>query len=254
MKRNKKAHLVEQYMLMGDQTPFAIKESFGHLRTNILYTAKNNDLAPVICVTSAGESSGKSTVIANLAYSFSNMDKKVILIDADMRCPVQQNFFGYEKDRAGLSEILSGIVKNKNEVIIKTSNKNLDVISSGHIPPNPSELIASPKFEKLLDSLKEAYDYIFIDFPPVNIVSDPISVVNLIDGYIFVIRAKVSESVSVSKALESIEAVGGNIVGIVFNDVNLKDGMGRYGSKKYGKYSHYTKYSNYEAAAKSASK
>ena len=251
MKKNKKLHLVENHTLMSDKTPFAVKESFGHLRTNILYTARSGEEAPVICVTSAGESSGKSTVIANLAYSFACMDKKILLIDADMRCPVQQNFFGYKKDSAGLSEFLSGIEKHKKNVIIKTDNSNLDIIPSGHIPPNPSELIANQNFEKLLDELKSDYDYIFIDLPPVNIVSDPISIVDHVDGYIIVIRSRVSENVGVSRAIESIETVGGNIIGIVFNDVNLKDGMNGY---RYNKNRNYSKYSRYEDAANNASK
>lgn len=255
MKKNKKTPLVDNHTLMSEQTPFAVRESFGHLRTNILYTAKAGDDAPVLCVTSDDESSGKSTVIANLAYSFANMNKKVVLIDADMRCPVQQNFFGYKKGCVGLSEFLSGISKNIDDVIFKTSNQNLDVIPSGHIPPNPSELIVNQNFAKLLDELKKSYDYIFIDFPPVNIVADPISVVEHINGYIFVVRAKISDSISVSKAIESIETVGGNIVGLVFNDVNLKDGMGgRYGKGKYGKYEKYSKYSRYENSANNATK
>ena len=252
MKKNKKIELLEEHILMNDNTPFAVRESFGHLRTNILYTARSGEDAPVLCVTSAGESSGKSTVIANLAYSFASMGKKIVLIDGDMRCPVQQNFFGYKKDSTGLSEFLSGIAKTKEEVILKTDTEGLDVIPSGHIPPNPSELIANQRFAKLLEELKRSYDYVFIDFPPVNIVADPISVVKLISGYIFVVRSKVSDSVSAGKAIESIETVGGSIIGIVFKDVNFKDGMGgRYGK---GKYSHYSKYNRYEDAANSASK
>lgn len=259
-KKKKNVRVTDNHTLMSENAPFAVKESFGLLRTNLIYTPYKGEGAPVFGITSAGESSGKSTIIANLAYSFAHTGKKVVLIDADMRCPVQQNFFGYKKFSTGLSEILSGIVKSKNEVIINTEFQGLDVISSGHVPPNPSELILSPRFGDLISELKAEYDYVFIDFPPIGIVADAASVVSYVSGYIFVIRANVTDIVSVKEALETLENIGATIVGTVLNDVNYKDGMfgdkyrksryGKYG--KYGKYSKYSKYdySRYEMAAK----
>ena len=124
-KKLKTESLNDFHMLMCNDTPFAVKEAFGLLRTNILYTPYNGEGAPVYGVASVGESSGKSTIIANLAYSFANTQKKVLLIDADMRCPVQQEFFGYKKGTRGLSEILSGIVGDAREVIFKSSSEYL---------------------------------------------------------------------------------------------------------------------------------
>jgi len=240
MKKNNKNNIKDNHSLMCEETPFAVKESFNLLRTNILYTRSNSEGAPVFAVTSAGESSGKSTIISNLAYSFANISKKVILIDGDMRCPVQQEFFGYEKGVGGLSEFLSGIVKDWREVIFKTENSFMDVIPSGHIPPNPSELLLGSDFSSLISELKREYDYIFIDFPPIGVIADAASVSSCVDGYIFVIRSNVSNSGSVSEALSSLESVGANIVGIVLNDVNYKEGSfgGKYHNTKYGsKYS-----------------
>lgn len=234
-KKDKKNNIKDNHNLMGDDTPFAVKESFSLLRTNILYTRSNSNGAPVFAVTSAGESSGKSTIISNLAYSFANISKKVILIDGDMRCPVQQEFFGYKKGTKGLSEFLSGIVKDWHEVVFSTENSFMDVIPSGHIPPNPSELLLGGEFLTLISELKREYDYVFIDFPPIGVISDAASVSNCVDGYIFVIRSNVSNSTDVSEALAALESVGANIVGIVLNDVDYKEGAfgGKYRGSQY---------------------
>ena len=234
-KKDRKNNVKDNHNLMGEDTPFAVKESFSLLRTNILYTRSNSNGAPVFAVTSAGESSGKSTIISNLAYSFANISKKVILIDGDMRCPVQQDFFGYKKGTKGLSEFLSGIVKDWHEVIFNTENSFMDVIPSGHIPPNPSELLLGGEFLTLISELKQEYDYIFIDFPPIGVISDAASVSNCVDGYIFVIRSNVSNSTDVSEALGALESVGANIVGIVLNDVDYKEGAfgGKYRGSRY---------------------
>ena len=177
----------------------------------------------------------------------------MLIIDADMRCPRQSVFFDYDKEAVGLSEILVGMVKDKKEAIISTSGGYLDVIPSGHIPPNPSELILSTRFAELINDLKSDYDFIFIDFPPVGVVADALSVVSLLSGYIFVIRSNVSDYVRVSEIIENFEKVNANIAGIVLSDVNLKDGIFASKSKKngyskygrYGKYSNYSHYSNY---------
>ncbi len=248
MKKITKKNIKEVHSLINDETPFAVKESFSMLRTNILYTRSKGDGAPVFAITSAGESSGKSTVIANLSYAFANTSKKVLLIDGDMRCPVQQEFFGYKKGTAGLSEVLSGIVKDWHDVVVKTDNSFMEVIPSGHIPPNPSELLLGPEFPAIISELKREYDYVFIDFPPIGVIADAVSVANVIDGYIFVVRANISDTVTVNDALANLENVGANIVGIVLNDVNYKDGAfgGKYSGKKYSKYSKYSKYADVE--------
>lgn len=225
--------------LLEDSTSFAVRESYGMLRTNILYMPCDDD-ARVIAITSAEESSGKSTIIANLALSFARMGKKVVLIDADMRCPKQHQFFKYEKDRCGLSEYLAGI-SSKKEALQKNAYESLDIISCGHLPPSPAELVLSARFPQLMSELKAEYDFVFIDFPPIGIVSDAAAVANCITGYIFVIRANHSDSLHVKHSIEKLEQVDANILGIVFNDVNFKSG----GYGHYGHYGHYGR-SHYE--------
>ena len=216
---------------LSESTPFAIKESFNQLRTNIMYTPNNSDGCPVYGITSAEMYVGKSTISANLAISFSQIGKKVLLIDGDMRRPSQHKIFGYEKNRNGFSDLLAGIAQNDSDVIC-TPCPNLYLLTSGGIPPNPSELL-SKKFEEYITRWKQEYDIIFIDFPPVGIVTDPITVSAHLNGFIFVAMANRSNSTRVNNAINSIKAVDGNVTGIVVNATNSKD-TGKYGSGRYG--------------------
>ena len=226
-----------KFPLLDSKTPFAVKEAFSLLRTNILYMPAADDNARIIAFTSAEEGTGKSTIIANTALSFARTAKKVALIDADMRCPRQHKFFGYDKNSLGLSEYLAGI-STKDEVVIKNAYEELDIIPSGHIPPSPSELVLSARFEQLLNELRTEYDFIFIDFPPIGIVSDAAAVSNFISGYMFVIRANHSDSASVKESIQKLENLDANIIGTIFNDINYKEAgyRSRYSTTSYKKY------------------
>ena len=231
--------------LLDETSPFAVRESFNLLRTNLMYTLTENDETPIYAITSEAESSGKSTVITNLALSFTQIGKKVLLVDGDMRCPVVHKFFDLDAKRAGLSELIPGIEK---DVILKDIRPGLDLITSGRIPPNPSELLASPRLKKLLEQWKTEYDVIFIDFPPIGVVTDALAICQEVTGYIFDIRAGRNTAQEVNTAIESMEQIGARIAGIVLNDYNLKGSGGYYTSSrysKYGKYGRYSKYSKY---------
>jgi capsular exopolysaccharide synthesis family protein len=121
----------------------------------------------------------------------------------------------------GLSEYLAGI-STTDEVILQSAYDKLDIISSGHIPPSPSELVLSSRFSQLISELKNIYDYVFIDFPPIGVVSDAAAVAKFITGYIFVIRANHSDLNYVNDAIQKLENVEANILGIVFNDLDYK--------------------------------
>ena len=225
--------------VLSDNSPFAVREAFNHIRTNLMYTRKDDQNGcPVYAITSAGESTGKSTVIANLAISYTKINKKVLVIDADMRCPVQYLFFDLDIDYTGLSEVLSSIVNDPYDAIQHTSFENLDIITSGVIPPNPSELLLSSRFSSIIEKFRHVYDVIFIDFPPIDIVTDAIATFENITGYIFVIRANKSDSKNVRTTVDMMERLGAKILGIVLNDANIKSSKKSYGSN-YHLESHY---------------
>ena len=244
MAKNKK-QLQAKYSLLDDRTPFAVKEAYGMLRTNILYMPTEGEGGRVIAITSAEEGTGKSTTIANLSLAFARSSKKVVIIDADMRCPRQHKFFKHDKNAKGLSEYLAGI-STKEEVILKNEYENLDIISCGHLPPSPSELVLSARFPQLLNELRMEYDFVFIDFPPIGIVSDAAAVANCVTGYLFVVRANHSDMNYVTESLQKLENVDANILGLIFNDMNYRE-------KSYGKSYANSKYRTSQYARQSQS-
>lgn len=254
----KKTNAISIPKILNPEAPFAIREAFNQLRTNLMYTiAESDDGAPVFAVTSSSEDTGKSTVIANLAISFTHLEQKVLLIDADMRCPVLHDYFGFDDKHQGLSELISGIAQ---DVIAHDVIKGLDLITSGRIPPNPSELLTSPRFAAFLNKWKKEYDIIFIDFPPIGIVTDSVASFKSITGYIFTVRSGKSTAKMINTSIEAMERLGAKIVGVVLNDYDIKGtSYRRHSHGKYGKYGRYGKYykenSKYvESAKKSAEK
>ena len=225
--------------LVSKHSPFALSESFKTIRTNLLYSGKK-ETCPVYAVTSSYSGSGKSVVIANLAKSFAQLGKKVALLDCDLRKPTQQKVFSVQQS-AGTSEYLAGLDSSLDNLIIHTFVENLDLLTSGRIPPNPAELLSSENMETLISKLKELYDVIFIDFPPVTVVSDCIVPNHLITGYIFVVRSGYDDKPQLSAAISSMNKVGANLLGFVLNDVNPK--TGGYFRSKY-RYSYKGKYGN----------
>lgn len=225
--------------LINDDTPFAIRESFNQLRTNIMYTPNDREGAPVYGITSAEPSVGKSTVSSNLAVSFAQAGKKVLLIDSDMRRPTQNRVFGYDKKHTGLSELLAGVEENDENAVVSPL-PGLSLITSGIIPPNPSELMQSRKFSHFLDKWKQEYDIILIDLPPVGVVTDPLTIAKYVNGYIIITLANKSDSIAVVNAIDTVKQVGSRTVGIVLNGSSLK-GDGKYSKHgyKYGyEYTH----------------
>ena len=212
-------------------TPFAISESFRMLHTNILYLPIN-DKCRKIAVTSPVSGEGKTYISVNLSITLANnSDKKVLLIDMDMRVPrvkkLLQSRILDSKNLNGLSEYLAGIDATAN--ILKTDIDNLDVLFSGKESSNPIGLINSPKMTDLINELSNDYDYIIIDTPPVNIVTDALLILDKVNGYIFSARANYSNINSLNAAIESVKNVGGEVFGVVLTEANFKN----YSKSKY---------------------
>ena len=152
--------------LLDREFPFQTTEAFKSLRANLIFSLSTRP-NKVFAVTSAMQHEGKSTVAANLAITFAQMEAKVLVIDADLRKPVQHKMFK-QKNKAGLSTLLAGMTAFK-DVVCENVIPGLDVLVSGPIPPNPSEMLASDNMKQLIKELADYYDYIIIDTPPVNI-------------------------------------------------------------------------------------
>ncbi len=223
MKKKLKKDLQVQVRLLDKDTPFAIREAFNQLRTNIMYSPNDSDGCPVYGVTSAEMGVGKSTITSNIALSFARMGKKVLLVDADMRRPTQYKNFNMKKNVQGLSELLSEIVTDDKQVLCKLED-GLTLITAGSIPPNPAALMLSKKLVDLIAKWRHEYDFVFIDLPPVVVVTDPLTIANYINGYIVVVTVNKSESRLVNEAIAQLNQVDAKVVGVVVNGVYPKSG------------------------------
>ncbi len=213
---------------------FQIVEAYKAVRTNLLFALAPSKLKSVI-VTGAEPGSGKSTTCSNLAITMAQTGAKVVLIDADMRKPVQHKIFRVSNTK-GLSKLLGGL-SDLSDSFYGDLMPNLDLIPAGPIPPNPSELLGSERMAQLLLALAEAYDYIFIDTPPLNVVSDCLTLSDKTGGTLLVARQKQTHYEELQKAVGSLQNVGANVLGVVITDVSeANKPYGPYGSYKYKAY------------------
>lgn len=227
--------------LISKSTPFGVVEAFNTLRTNICYSSAD-DACPVYAITSDFSGAGKSVVSANIATSLAMFGKKTLLLECDLRRPELVAIFGVDKG-PGLSELLSGVKSSADEVITHIPETGLDVIFSGHIPPNPSELLGSERMREFIEDVKTKYDIIIIDTPPAFEVSDIGVIVSRVTGTVIVARSNYSDVNAINASVDLISGINGKIAGFVINDVDYKS-TGAYRSKsyKYGKYRYYSYY------------
>lgn len=199
-------------------------EAFRTIKTNIKYSSADKH-KKVLLVTSTEAGEGKSTISSNLALSLSQDNKKVIIIDGDLRKPSVHKQFRISGS-VGLTELLIGeqsLEKIKNKI-----NPYLDAITSGHIPPNPAELLASEEMEKLINKLREDYDYVIIDTNPIGLVADAQILSSKVDGVILVVRYEKTKKENLLSCKKMIDQVGGNTIGVVLNGIDEKRGKYYY--------------------------
>lgn len=202
-------------------------EMFRNLRTNIQFMNTNSN-KKVMIVTSTIPGEGKSYVSANLAAAFAQSDKKVLIIDTDMRKGRQYALFNL-KPRPGISNFLSGVVEQDFEgekediknYIQETDIENLYLIPAGNVPPNPSELLVSTKMQAIIEELKQTFDIIIFDAPPCLIVADALILARLVDFSVIVSAQNITKMEDLKRAKLAIENVGGKVAGVVLNKVQV---------------------------------
>ena len=212
---------------------FTATEQYKLIRANLDFTLPEDEKCPIIGVTSSMRGEGKSTTAVNLAYVFAEKGSKVLLIDADLRIPSIAKKLDI-KSSPGLADLLRGRGAQLSEFQSPLLS-NWFVLPSGDIPPNPSELLGSSRMQNILAKLREMFDYIIIDLPPVNLVSDAVSISSLISGMIVVIREEYTEKKELERCFRQLKLSNANILGCVMNEA--KSGSASYG--KYKKYKYY---------------
>lgn len=219
--------------ILRERSPFMMREAYKALRTNVAFSLPGSE-AKCIAVTSANRSEGKSYNSINLAISFAQIGKKVVVIDCDMRLPTVASKLGV-RAKPGLSDFLIGEAEMKE--ILQHTTEGIDIIPAGSIPKDPTGLLESEELEELLDALRQHYDYIMVDLPPVNTVTDAAILSRCIDGFLLVVRHDNTEHKDIAEMLRQLRFAGAKVLGFVYNDVPV--GSKRYGKRYYYRYYYY---------------
>lgn len=240
-KRSELKKRMQNVELMNNNTAFGIREAYLGICTNMMFCVdRSGNPSKVFVITSSVSGEGKSTISANLAVAFAMLGKKVLLIDMDLRKPTQHKIWGFPAE-GGMSNLLSGV---DDCLIYNISELPISIIGAGSIPPNPAELILSPRFLKCIEILRKKYDYILIDATPINIVSDTRLVLESADNVALVVRSAYTDRRALRRALETVERSNVKCCGFIFNDINLKR----------GDYSYQYSYSPYEYGSETTKK
>lgn len=227
--------------LIGENLSFAAKEAYKLLRTNLMFSFPNEGEGRVIGITSAVQNEGKSLTSCNTAYALAEAGAKVLLLEADLRKPTVASKMRLART-LGLTNVL--VSRMDVEEVIQTCDMvaGLDVITSGDIPPNPSELLGSNRMEQVIAELRKKYDYIIADLPPVTVVSDTLAISKNLDGVVMVVRSGISEKKILAEAMRQLKMVKMRILGFVYRaESGNNKSYKRYGYKYYKYYSEYKK-------------
>ena len=228
--------------VLGSDSKFAIVEGYKIARTNLVFSLTAIE-SNCVAVTSWSKGEGKSTATVNLAISFSKMGKRVLLIDTDLRRPNIHNLLKLHNE-SGVSNVV-GQFGSFDEVVHRDVIPCLDVLTSGAIPPNPSELLGSPYFENLIKNAKQEYDYVIMDTPPLGVVADTLLLKNYVGGYVMVVREKVTSHGDIERALQSVRLADSKVLGFLKVGCEMRGKGYRYrrlGYYGYGAYSYYYRY------------
>ena len=219
-KKNKNQTSVVNAAIINENSSFQAKEAYKTLRTNIMFSLPKNDLSKAILFTSAGSGEGKTTTLINMAISFVELGKKIILLDCDLRKPKIHKYAKIPQ-RVGVSNILGGFAKLE-DCIVKAEH-GFDCIVAGQIPPNPSELLDSSALDEIINELKKTYEYILIDTPPINIVAETAAIASKVDGAILLASQNKSTKPEFDRAISILQFSNTKILGFVLNSAKTSN-------------------------------
>lgn len=248
-------HATEREFMIGSKMNFASSEAYKLLRTNLLFSFSSSSECRIIGFTSSFSSEGKSITSINLAYTMAESKRNVLLIEGDMRLPNLSKRLGLHSS-PGLSNLLVGMttageaVQTFRAADEEDNPVTMDVLVAGDIPPNPSELLGSERMTSLLEVLRQHYDFIILDLPPVTAVTDALVACKLVDGMVVVVRSDRAVRGALAETIRQLKLVDAHILGFVFNGAQESGGgyyrrRGYY--KKHYKYSYYYKKSDDES-------
>lgn len=218
---------------------YFVQEAMKVLRTNVLFSGQD---VKVIALTSCGSNEGKTVLSLHMGRSLAELEKRVLIIDADMRKSVMAARNTDFSGGKGLSEVLTGQAELK-DCIMSTEVEGLDILFAGKYPPNPSELLNGPYFGMLLAAAKEEYDYILVDTPPLGIVIDAAVIAAKCDSAILVIGSRKVRAMQAREVVSQLQKSGCRVLGVVLNNAEAKSGRyyrSGYYRDSYGKYGKYT--------------
>lgn len=223
--------------VLSENDNFYTVETYKSIRTNVMFSLPMSKEGKVIPITSSIPDEGKTTTAINLAIVFAQTGEKVLLIDCDLRKSRVHRYLGLER-RNGLSNVICGYL-GLDEAIKKNVRPNLDCITAGEIPPNPAELIDSDNFVKIIAELRKRYDYIFIDTPPIVVVTDAAIVLRQADGAIVVAKENYVSFDALDVTMDTIKRTGVNILGVITTGAAERKSRYNYyvgGNRLYSKY------------------
>lgn len=243
-KRDVSKKFVPKAAVLNEESGFNLRESYKTARTNVMFAfaGAEDDLAKVVVVTSAEPGAGKSTNTVNLALTFAQTGSRVLLIDADLRCATVHRYLDL-KNKLGLSNILGGFC-TFDKAVLHCEERRMDVLTAGSVPPNPSELLASTQIHSLLEELKPSYDYIFIDTPPICVVTDAVILAKQATGTVLVARKDYTTHEAIRRTLRSLEMVDVRPIGVILNASTETVNYGGLGGYNY----YHSKANNYETS------
>lgn len=218
---------------LGESLSFAATEAYKLLRTNLFFClhAEGGKQCPVVGVTSSVQGEGKSTTAINLAYMLAEDEKRVCLIEGDMRAPTLNSRLRLRRSQ-GLSHVLAGLGTVQDALCKAGLHENLSVITAGEMPPNPAELLGSERMVRMTELLGGMFDYVIIDLPPITVVADALAVSGVLDGMIVVVEEGVCTKRELADAMQRLEVIREKILGFVVT--HAEGAKGRYGKKRYG--------------------